>query len=91
MAKPKLWLGLSTVGIAVTTLLLAGRQLAEVNAGLINDVLGLSSSKIGKIDSAEVEGSAYKDENGSLSNKGWKHMIADSIKALMDFEEQFNK
>ena len=88
MAKPKLWLGLSTVGIAVTTLLLAGRQLAEVNAGLINDVLGLSSSKISKIDSAEVEGSAYKDENGSLSNKGWKHMIADSYNFCEEAVEQ---
>ena len=78
MAKPKLWLGLSTVGILVTTLLLAGRQLAEVNAGLINDVLGLSTQKIGTIDSAEVEGSAYKDANGSLSDKGWYHMVADA-------------
>ena len=84
MAKPKLWLGLSTVGILVTTLLLAGRQLAEVNAGLINDVLGLSTQKISNIDSAEVEGSAYKDANGSLSDKGYWRMIADAY----DFCEQ---
>ena len=88
MAKPKLWLGLSTVGILVTTLLLAGRQLAEVNAGLINDVLGLSTQKISSIDSAEVEGSAYKDANGALSNKGWKKMIADSYNFCEEAVEQ---
>ena len=88
MAKPKLWLGLSTVGILVTTLLLAGRQLAEVNAGLIDDVLGLSSRKISNIDSAEIEGSAYKDANGSLSNKGWKRMIAESYNWCEEAVEQ---
>ena len=88
MAKPKLWLGLSTVGILVTSLLLAGRQLAEVNAGLINDVLGLSTQKVSTIDSAEVEGSAYKDANGSLSNKGWKKMIADSYNFCEEAVEQ---
>ena len=88
MAKPKLWLGLSTVGILVTTLLLAGRQLAEVNAGLINDVLGLSTQKIGNIDNADVEGSAYKDANGSLSDKGWKRMIADSYNFCEEAVEQ---
>ena len=88
MAKPKLWLGLSTVGILVTTLLLAGRQLAEVNAGLINDVLGLSSQKISTIDSAEIEGSAYKDANGALTNKGWKKMIAESYNWCEEAVEQ---
>ena len=88
MAKPKLWLGLSTVGILVTTLLLSGRQLAEINAGLINDVLGLSSQKISTIDSAEVEGSAYKDADGSLSDKGWKHMIADAYNFCEEAVEQ---
>ena len=88
MAKPKLWLGLSTVGILVTSLLLAGRQLAEVNAGLINDVLGLSTQKISNIEGAEVEGSAYKDADGSLSNKGWKKMIADSYNFCEEAVEQ---
>ena len=37
MAKPKLWLGLSAVGVLVTSVLLAGRQLAGDYAGLIND------------------------------------------------------
>ena len=88
MAKPKLWLGLSTVGIALTSLLLAGRNLAEVNAGLINDVLGLSTQKIGTIDSADVEGSAYKDANGSLSDEGWYHMIADAYNFCEEAVEQ---
>ena len=80
MAKPKLWLGLSTVGIVLTSLFLAGRDLATVNAGLINDALGLSTQRIGTIDSAEVEGSAYKDAKGSLSDECWYEMIADSYK-----------
>lgn len=88
MAKPKLWLGLSTVGIALTSLLVAGRELATVNAGLINDVLGLSTQRIGTIDSAEVEGSAYKDANGSLSDKGWYHMIADAYNFCEEAVEQ---
>ena len=88
MAKPKLWLGLSTVGILLTTVLLAGRQLAEVNAGLINDVLGLSTTKVNVIESGEVEGSAYKDANGALSNSGWKRMIADSYNFCEEAVEQ---
>ena len=88
MAKPKLWLGLSTVGILVTSVLLAGRQLAGDYAGLINDAFGLSTQKIGNIDSAEGEGSAYKDENGSLPNKGWYHMIADSYQFCEEAVEQ---
>ena len=88
MAKPKLWLGLSTVGIVLTSLFLAGRDLATVNAGLINDALGLSTQRIGTIDSAEVEGSAYKDAKGSLSDEGWYEMIADSYKFCEEAVEQ---
>ena len=88
MAKPKLWLGLSTVGIVLTSLFLAGRDLATVNAGLINDQLGLSTQRIGTIDSAEVEGSAYKDAKGSLSDEGWYEMIADSYKFCEEAVEQ---
>ena len=88
MAKPKLWLGLSTVGILVTSVLLAGRQLAGDYAGLINDAFGLSTQKIGSIDSAEVKGSAYKDADGSLSDKGWKRMIADSYNFCEEAVEQ---
>ena len=88
MAKPKLWLGLSAVGVLVTSVLLAGRQLAGDYAGLINDVLGLSTQKISNIDSADVKGSAYKDADGSLSDKGWKRMIADSYNFFEEAVEQ---
>ena len=71
MAKPKLWLGLAVSGVALLTLVLAAQQLADANEGLINDALGLSTQKIDKIDSDEVEGSAYAEEDGSLSNNGW--------------------
>ena len=88
MAKPKLWLGLTAVGVLVTTLVYAGQKLADENAGLINDALGLSTQKIDKIDSDEVEGSAYVDEDGSLSNAGWKKMIKDSYKFCEELVEQ---
>ena len=88
MAKPKLWLGIASVGVLVTTLIYAGQKLADDNAGLINDALGLSTQKINKIDSDEVEGSAYADADGSLSNEGWKRMIKDSYKFCEELVEQ---
>ena len=88
MAKPKLWLGLATSGVALLTLVLAAQQVANMNAGLINDVLGLSTQKIDKIESDEVEGSAYAEEDGSLSNDGWKKMIKDSYKFCEEAVEQ---
>ena len=88
MAKPKLWLGLTAVSVTLLAITLAGQQLGEVNAGLINDVLGLSTQKINKIDSDEVEGSAYADPDGSLSNDAWKRMISDSYKFCQEAVEQ---
>ena len=88
MAKPKLWLGLATTGVAVLTLTLAAQQVANMNAGLINDILGLSTQKIDKIESDEVEGSAYAEEDGSLSNDGWKKMIKDAYKFCEEAVEQ---
>ena len=88
MAKPKLWLGLATSGVALLTLMLSAQQVANMNAGLLNDVLGLSTQKIDKIDSDEVEGSAYAEEDGSLSNNGWKKMIKDSYKFCEEAVEQ---
>ncbi len=88
MAKPKLWLGLAVSGVALLTLVLAAQQLANANEGLINDALGLSTQKIDKIDSDEVEGSAYAAEDGSLSNSGWKKMIKDSYKFCEEAVEQ---
>ncbi len=88
MAKPKLWLGLAVSGVALLTLVLAGQQLANANEGLINDALGLTTQKIDKIDSDEVEGSAYAEEDGSLSNNGWKKMIKDAYKFCEEAVEQ---
>ena len=88
MAKPKLWLGLAVSSVALFTLLLGAQQVTNVKAGLINDALGLSTQKIDKIDSDEVEGSAYAEEDGSLSNNGWKKMIKDSYKFCEEAIEQ---
>ena len=88
MAKPKLWLGLAGTAVMLTTILYAGQKVADANAGLINDVLGLSTQKIDKIEGGTVEGSAYKDANGSLSNDGWKRMIKDSYEFCEDLVEQ---
>ena len=88
MAKPKLWLGLASTGALLTTMVFAGQRLADDNAGLLNDVLGLSTQKIDKITSDEVEGSAYAEEDGSLSNNGWKRMINDAYKFCEEAVEQ---
>ena len=88
MAKPKLWLGLAGVGALLTTTVFAGQRVADDNAGLINDALKLTAQKIDKIDSDLVEGSAYADEDGSLSNDGWKEMIKDSYKFCEELVEQ---
>ena len=88
MAKPKLWLGLSATSVALLTLVFAAQKISTDKAGIINDALGISTSKIGKIDSDEVEGSAYKDSNGSLSDSGWKQMMQDSYKFCEEAVEQ---
>ena len=88
MAKPKIWLGLSATSLALFILTLAGQKLANENEGLLNDFFGLSTQKIDKIDSDEVEGSAYADADGSLSNNGWKKMINDSYKFCEEAVEQ---
>ena len=89
MLKPKFWLGLASIGVLLTSLMYAGQGLADKNAGLINDVLGLSTQKVDKIENTdEVEGSAYADEDGSLSNDGWKRLIKDSYKFSEELVEQ---
>ena len=50
MAKPKLWLGLASVGALLTTMVYSGARLADDNTGLINDALGLTTKKIDKIE-----------------------------------------
>ena len=89
MAKPKLWLGLASIGALLTTTVYAGGKLADDNAGLINDFLGLNTQKIDKIETGdEVEGSAYVEEDGSLSTDKWKELIRDSYKYCEELVEQ---
>ncbi len=88
MAKPKLWLGLTAVGALLTTVMISAQQLSVINEGLINDALGLTGQKVDKIDSDEVEGSAYAEADGSLSDNGWRKMIKDSYKFCEEAVEQ---
>ena len=86
--KPKLWLGLASTGALITAMVYAGQRLADENAGLVNDALGVSQQKIDKIESDEVEGSAYVEADGSLSTNKWKEMIRDSYKYCEELVEQ---
>jgi len=45
MVKPKLFMGLSAVGIMLTSLMLAGQKVATDKEGLINDFMGTSTQK----------------------------------------------
>ncbi|MBO4703823.1 MAG: glycoside hydrolase family 3 C-terminal domain-containing protein [Bacilli bacterium] len=86
--KPKLWLGLTATFASLFVIILAGNQLAIDNEGLINNVLNPTGQKIDKIDSDEVEGSAYVEEDGSLSNDKWRELIKDTYKFCEEAEEQ---
>ena len=95
MVKPKFWMGLTAVGVLLTSLLIGGRAVADENKGIINDYL-VPKKKIDKIESDTVDGSAYAEPDGSLSDDGWKRMIKDSYKFCEEEEEQgsvllFNK
>ena len=83
MKKSKLWLGLSAVGILLTTTLIAGTQVAMDNEMLINDVLGLSRTNLSK-----AKGSDYAEKDGSLTDTGYYKLIADSYKFCIEEEEQ---
>ena len=83
MKKSKLWLGLSAVGVLLTTTLIAGTQVALDNEMLINDVLGLSRTNLN-----ESKRSDYAEEDGSLTDTGYRKMIADSYKFCVEEEEQ---
>ena len=83
MKKSKLFLGLTAVGVFLTTTLSYGTQLAVVKKGIINDVLGLSGSNLGN-----SKRSDYAEADGSLSDKGWAKMIADSYDFCVKEEEQ---
>ena len=83
MKKSKLWLGLSAVGILLTTTLIAGTQVAMDNEMLINDYLGLSRTSTNK-----GKGSDYAEADGSLTDSGFYKLIADSYKFCIEEEEQ---
>lgn len=83
MKKSKLWLGLSAVGVLLTTTLIAGTQVAFDNEMLINDVLGLSRTNL-----SESQRSDYAEADGSLTDTGYRKMIADSYKFCVEEEEQ---
>ena len=67
MKKSKLWLGLTGVASALLTLVLSGTILANANAMLINDVLGISTSGLSLV------GSSYK-----MNDEGYGELIKDS-------------
>ena len=73
MKKGKLCLGLFSTGIVLTCTLLSLTNVAIDNEMLINDVLGLTGTKINK--SAR---SSYADEDGNLTDEGYSRMIKDS-------------
>ncbi len=83
MKKSKLWLGLSAVGVFLTTTLIAGTQVAMDNEGLINDVLNLSRTNLGA-----SKRSDYAEADGSLTDTGYRRMITDSYKFCVEEEEQ---
>lgn len=88
MVKPKLFMGLSAVGILLTSMLFAGREVAVIKKNLVNDFLGLTTEKVKKVESDLVEGSEYADKEGNLSDEGWERMITDSYKFCVEAVEQ---
>ena len=83
MKKSKLFLGLTAVGVFLTSTLAYGRELAIVKKGIINDVLGLSQDTLGN-----SQRSAYAEADGSLTDKGWARMIKDAYQYCVEEEEQ---
>lgn len=82
MKNSKFWLGLSSIGLLLTTALASATQLAMDNEGLINDVLKLNVRQISS------KRSDYAEADGSLSDTGWKRMIQDSYNYCVEQEEQ---
>ena len=77
MKKSKLWLGLSGVTSALLTLVLSGTVLANANAMLINDALGISTSGLNLV------GSSYK-----MDDTGYADLIKDSYQYCIDQLEE---
>lgn len=72
MKKSKLWLGLSGVMTFLLTLFISLTLLANNYAGYINSVLGITSSGL------TLQGSAYGNEKGELTDEGYEKLIQDS-------------
>ncbi len=83
MKKGKTWLGIFATGVLLSTALMSATSVAMDNEMLINDVLGLTGQKI-----SESKRSAYADENGQLSDEGWRRMIKDSYDFCVQEEEE---
>lgn len=82
MKNSKFWLGLSSIGLLLTTSLISATNVAMDNEGLINDVLKLNVRQISS------KRSDYAEADGSLSDAGWKRMIKDSYNYCVEQEEQ---
>ena len=85
--KPKFWLGLSTIGVALTGLMFVATGLVNSYEGLIYQALNMNTTKVSSIDSDEVTGSDYA-KNGQLTDEGFEEMIADSYKFCERLVEQ---
>lgn len=80
--KSKKWLGLTSVGVLLTATFVSLTNVAMDNEGLVNNALGLDVKKINS------KRSAYADDDGNLTDDGWKKMIQDSYKYCVNQEEE---
>ena len=87
MVKPKLFMGLSAVGVMLTSLLFAGQKVADDKEGLINDFLRLSTQTVTKVGD-NVDGSDYTEADGSFSNASFERLIKDSYAYCEEAVEQ---
>ena len=83
MKKSKLFLGLTAVGVFLTSTLAYGRELAIVKKGIINDIFHITQDSLGN-----SQRSAYAEADGSLTDKGWARMIKDAYQYCVEEEEQ---
>ena len=89
LLKPKFWLGLSAITIVLTMAVYAGQSLSKTYENLINDQLGLTTQRIDKIEvNDDVEGSAYVEEDGSMSDATWERLLDDEYAWCQDAVEQ---
>ena len=87
LAKPKFWMGLSAVGVLVSTLMFSGQRLTNEYAGLINDVLSLSTTKVGQLKAMWSKVLLIRMQMVHCLT-GWAKMIADSYKFCEEAVEQ---